>query len=216
MAMTGNFGMPLNYDDGWVGRYYVQKATMLGLSFMPTVAYKINDKWSVGAGFNAMYGIYKNQVAINNLNPLIGDGQLKMEDETWGWGANLGVLFEPDARTRFGLVWNSQVNLDFSAPLEFSNLGPVIQRALDSRGLLNSTLNVGIKVPQGVMLSGCAERATAWRCRAASDGSSGRSSDRFSSASTTWKIRRASRKASITRIRGTSPRERSTAIRNRG
>jgi long-chain fatty acid transport protein len=130
---------------------------MLGLSFMPTVAYKINDKWSVGAGLNAMYGIYKNQVAINNLNPLIGDGQLKMEDETWGWGANLGVLFEPDARTRFGLVWNSQVNLDFSAPLEFSNLGPVIRHALDSRGLLNSTLNVGITVPQGVMLSGYAE-----------------------------------------------------------
>ena len=69
MALTGNFGMPLNYDDDWVGRYYVQKATMLGLSFMPTVAYKVSDKVSVGAGLNAMYGIYKNQVAINNLNP---------------------------------------------------------------------------------------------------------------------------------------------------
>ncbi len=44
MALTGNFGMPLNYDDGWVGRYYVQKATLLGLSFMPTVAYKVSDK----------------------------------------------------------------------------------------------------------------------------------------------------------------------------
>ena len=31
-AMTGNFGAPLNYDDNWVGRYYVQEATMLGMS----------------------------------------------------------------------------------------------------------------------------------------------------------------------------------------
>jgi long-chain fatty acid transport protein len=162
MAMTGNFGMPLNYDDGWVGRYYVQKATMLGLSLLPTVAYKVSDKVSVGAGLNAMYGIYKNQVAINNVNPLYGDGQLKMKDQTWGWGANVGVLFEPDARTRFGLVWNSQINLDFHAPLEFSNLAPGLQHVLGERGLLDAALNVGIKVPQGVMLSAYAETSDRW------------------------------------------------------
>jgi len=162
MALTGNFGMPLNYDEGWVGRYYVQEATMLGLSVMPTVAYKLSDKVSVGAGLNAMYGIYKNQVAINNVNPAYGDGQLKMQDETWGWGANVGVLFEPDARTRFGLVWNSQINLDFSSPLEFSNLAPGIQHALNERGLLDASANVGLKVPQGVMLSAYAQTSDRW------------------------------------------------------
>ena len=162
MALTGNFGMPLNYDDDWVGRYYVQTATMLGLSFMPTVAYKVSDKVSVGAGLNAMYGIYKNQVAINNVNPVYGDGQLKMKDQTWGWGANVGVLFEPDARTRFGLVWNSQINLDFRAPLEFSNLAPGLQKVLGDRGLLDAALNVGIKVPQGVMLSAYTQTSDRW------------------------------------------------------
>ena len=162
LALTGNFGMPLNYDDGWVGRYYVQEATMIGLSFMPTVAYKVSDKVSVGAGLNAMYGTYKNQVAINNVNPVYGDGQLKMKDETWGWGANVGVLFEPDARTRFGLVWNSQIDLDFRSPLEFSNLAPGLQQVLNDRGLLDASLNVGIKVPQGVMLSAYVETSDRW------------------------------------------------------
>jgi long-chain fatty acid transport protein len=162
MALTGNFGMPLNYDDGWVGRYYVQKATMLGLSFMPTVAYKVSNNVSVGAGLNAMYGIYKNQVAINNVNPAYGDGQLKMEDQTWGWGANVGVLYEPDPRTRFGLVWNSQINLDFKSPLEFSNLAPGLQKLLSDRGLLDASMKVGIKVPQGVMLSAYAETSDRW------------------------------------------------------
>jgi long-chain fatty acid transport protein len=162
MALTGNFGMPLNYDDDWAGRYYVQQATMLGLSFMPSVAYKVSDTLSVGAALNAMYGIYKNQVAINNLNPLYGDGRLKMTDETWGWGANVGVLFAPDARTRFGLVWNSQVNLDFNAPLEFSNLAPGLQKVLGDRGLLGASMKVGIKVPQGVMLSAYAETSDRW------------------------------------------------------
>ena len=152
-AATGNFGMPLNYDEDWVGRYYVQKATLLGLSFLPSVAYKVNDKVSVGVALNAMYGIFKNQVAINNLLPNFGDGQLKLEDEAWGFGANVGVLYQPDARTRWGLVWSSQVNLDFESGLEWSNLAPGLRTVLGNRGLLNASLGVGIKVPQGVMLS---------------------------------------------------------------
>jgi long-chain fatty acid transport protein len=162
IAMTGNFGMPLNYDDNWAGRYYVQKATMLGMSLLPTAAYKVSDTLSVGAGLNAMYGIYKNQVAVNNINPLYGDGQLRLKDETWGWGGNVGVLFEPDAHTRFGLVWNSQINLDFSAPLQYSNLAPGTEQALKRLGLLDAGLSVGIKVPQGVMLSAYAETSERW------------------------------------------------------
>ena len=162
MAFTGNFGMGLNYDDGWVGRYYVQKATTMGISLMPSLAYKVSDKVSLGASLNAMYGLYKNQVAVNNLDPAFGDGQLKMQDETWGWGANVGLLVQPDARTRVGLVWNSQVNLDFNAPLEFSNLAPGIRNILSDRGLLSASVKVGMKVPQGVMLSGYAETSDRW------------------------------------------------------
>lgn len=152
-AMTGNFGMPLTYDDNWAGRYYVQQATLIGLSFLPSIAWKVNDKLSVGATLNAMYGIYRNQVAINNLNPSFGDGKLRMEDEVWGWGVNLGLLYQFDAKTRVGLVWNSQVDLDFNAPLEWTNLAPGLSALLKSRGLQDASLGVGIKVPQGVMAS---------------------------------------------------------------
>jgi long-chain fatty acid transport protein len=151
VAMTGNFGAALNYDDNWVGRYYVQETTLVGLSFLPSIAYKVTDKLSLGGSLNAMYGKYKNQVAINNVNPLFGDGQLKLDDNTWGWGANLGLLYEIDAGTRLGLTWSSQVNLDFSGPAQFSGLAPGLATVLNNRGLLNSNIKVGIKVPQQVM-----------------------------------------------------------------
>jgi long-chain fatty acid transport protein len=150
-AMTGNFGAPLSYDDNWVGRYYVQKATMLGISLLPSIAYKVTDKLSLGASVNAMYGIYKNQVAINNPFPSYGDGKLKMDDNTWGWGGNLGLLYEIDAGTRLGLTWSSQVNLDFKGSMQFSGLAPGLATLLADRGLLSSQLKVGIKVPQQVM-----------------------------------------------------------------
>ena len=40
-ALTGNFGAPLKYDNDWVGRYYVQETTLLGISLLPSMAYKV-------------------------------------------------------------------------------------------------------------------------------------------------------------------------------
>ncbi len=66
-------------------------------------------------------------------------------------GVNLGLLYELDARTRLGLTYNSQVNLDFKATPEFSDLAPGLNALLNARGLLNASVDLGIKVPQGVM-----------------------------------------------------------------
>ena len=152
-ALAGNFGAPLTYDNNWAGRYYVQSTTMLGVSLLPSIAFKVNDRLSLGVGLNAMYGMYTNQVAINNVAPIFGDGRLKLDDRTWGWGVNLGLLYEVDEGTRVGLTWNSQVNLDFKGPAHFSNLSPTVATALNTAGLLNSTIKVGVKVPQQVMAS---------------------------------------------------------------
>jgi long-chain fatty acid transport protein len=110
-----------------------------------------------------MRGIYKNQVAINIPDALRPggfvpirrsetDAQLNLDDTTWGWGATLGLLYEFSAGTRIGFTWISQVNLDFSGPAEFSNLGQ-LGTTLQNRGLLNANISVDIKVPQQLMLS---------------------------------------------------------------
>lgn len=161
-AVTGNFGAALNYDDDWVGRYYVQETTMLGVSFLPSIAYKVTDKLSLGASLNAMYGYYKNEVAINNVRPAFGDGRLKLDDHEWGWGVNLGVLYEINRDIRLGFTWNSQVDLDFSGPGEFSDLAPGLSALLNHRGLLNADIDVGINVPQQAMGSIFAQVNDRW------------------------------------------------------
>lgn len=153
LAMTGNFGASMSYNDDWVGRYYVKEATLIGISFTPAIAYKVTRKLSIGGGFNAMYGKYKNTVAINNNLPRYGDGQLKMDDNSWGWGVNLGLMYEFTEGTRLGLTWNSQIDLDFGSQAEFSGLAPGVETLLTQRGLINSSINVGITVPQQAMAS---------------------------------------------------------------
>src|SRR5262249_20883189 len=111
-AATSYFGLAEKYNDNWVGRYYVQEGTMLGMSLLPTVSFKPTDWLSVGAGLNAMYGYFKTEVAVNNLEPAVGDGQMTLKDSAWGFGANVGVMVEPVKGTRIGVTYLSPVNLD--------------------------------------------------------------------------------------------------------
>ena len=150
-GLVGNFGLALEYNDGWAGRYYGNKAALLGVSLLPSIAYQVTDKLSVGASLNAMYGMTETKVKVNNITG--ADGSLKLKDETWGWGGNLGVMYQISPSTRLGLTYTSKVDLDFSANAEFSGLAPGLEALLNSRGLLNAQIDLGITVPQTAMAS---------------------------------------------------------------
>jgi long-chain fatty acid transport protein len=152
-SMAGNFGSVLDYNDGWAGRYRVQDADLLGISFVPSVAYRVNDKLSIGGGINAMYGMFDQKVAVNNALPSLGDGRLEIDDDTWGFGANVGVLYDVTPGTRVGLTYTSALDLDFRGRARFRDLGPGLETLLRSRGLLDAKVDLGATVPQQVMAS---------------------------------------------------------------
>jgi long-chain fatty acid transport protein len=151
LALTGNFGSVVKYDQGWVGRYRAQEGTLLGLSILPSAAWRVNEQLSVGASLNAMVAKLENKVAVNNI--IGSDGSLTLDDRAWGFGANLGLLYEVNRGTRFGVTYNSPVKLDFNAPPQWNDLGPGIRTLLASRGLLDANVDLGVTVPQGVNAS---------------------------------------------------------------
>jgi len=160
VAVTGNFGSVVKYDSGWVGRYRAQEGTLLGVSILPSAAWRVNENLSVGASLNAMYGKLKNEVAVNNI---IGpDGSLALDDNTWGFGANAGLLYEIDRGTRLGITYTSPVNLDFRAQTQWNGLGTGIRALLASRGLLDANVDLGVTVPQGVNASVYRELDPRW------------------------------------------------------
>ena len=150
LAATGFFGLALDYQDDWVGRYYEQEATLQAMMIQPAVAWKVSDQLSIGAGVAVQYGILDEKVAVNNVEPEIGDGELKVEDEDWTVQFNFGVLCEPVKGTRLGLTYLSAADLDFSDKVKFSGLGPGLGELLGSGG---QTLDLGMTMPQAVMFS---------------------------------------------------------------
>lgn len=162
MGSLGYFGSDLVYNHGWVGRYYVQKTLMEGISFVPAAAYKLNEQWSIGAGANVMYGFFRQRSAVRNFRDNIADGYFTMRDYRFGCGGVFGILYEPCCHTRFGIQYLTPVKIDFRAKPKFSNLGPILEDVLTDLGVIGSTIKVNINVPQSVMLSAFHDITDCW------------------------------------------------------
>ncbi len=162
VGFVSNFGLALAYDDGWAGRYYAQEATLIGVTVVPSVAYRLSDTVSIGLGLEAMYGIFNLTTAVPNLDPRLADASLEFNSSTWGFAARLGVLVEPSPATRFGFTYNSQTSLDFADTPAFEGLGPLMEAALQQVGLLDTQLDMSMKAPQGVMASFYHETSDTW------------------------------------------------------
>lgn len=154
-GMYGNFGLALDYDDDWAGRYFTQESAIIGVSFQPTYAYKITDDLSVGLGPRFMLGYFRTEVAVNNNVLGLGnaeDGQLRYKDTDWGTGANVGVLYNLNERTKLGLAWTSKIKLKFEDKPELKKItNPLLRLALNR--LDADQLNVDMSVPQTVTTS---------------------------------------------------------------
>jgi long-chain fatty acid transport protein len=145
------FGGLLEYGNGWAGRYYNEKTKLLTLGAGINGAYKITDWLSIGGGPFVLYGDLEQRVALNNV---VGqDGRLKFEDDEFGVGGMAGVMLEPIKGTRFGVTYVSPVKLDFKDRPSTNNLGPGFQALQNNRGLFTRKVDLGLTVPQQVMVS---------------------------------------------------------------
>ena len=141
-SAVGYFGLGLDYEDGWVGRYYVQEIKLQAVGVQPAVAYRVTDWLSFGAGVVALYGVFDERAAVNNIGPNESDGKLEIEDDDLTYQVNLGVLVEPRKGTRFGLTFLSEGDLEFKDRPDFSNMGPALQALLRANGVLNAEIEV--------------------------------------------------------------------------
>jgi long-chain fatty acid transport protein len=162
VSTVGYFGLGLEYENDWVGRYYVQEVKLQALGVQPALAYRATDWLSLGVGVVALYGVLEEKAAVNNIGPNQPDGKLKIEDSDWTYQVNLGVLVEPRKGTRFGLTYLSEGDLEFKDKPNFSNLGPGMKAALGANGLLDAKVKIDFTMPQALMFSGYHELNNHW------------------------------------------------------
>jgi long-chain fatty acid transport protein len=110
----------LDYDNAWAGRYYVQNVSIFTLTANPTIAYRVNDWLSIAGGATFIYGKLEQDVAVL---PPTGMGEIEIDGDDVDAGFNLGALFELSERTRLGIVYFSQLDLNLSGDIDISPIG---------------------------------------------------------------------------------------------
>lgn len=134
----------------WIGRYFIKEYELIYLSAFPSLATKLTDKLSVAGSLAITYSSYTQVKAVPNVDDPLQDGRLDIEADGFTVGFSLSGLYEFSDRTRFGLVYRSELDPSLEGNAEFSGLTPTTEAILDAAGLLNATVDVKSRTPQAV------------------------------------------------------------------
>ena len=160
LATDSDFGLSGNYGKPWAGRYYVTQESLITGKANPSIAYRVNDWLSVGAGFSFSVGRLLFQSKVNNVLPRTPDGGLALESWDEAFGGNAGVLLTPIKNLRVGLTYQSPIDYKFGFRPHVTNLGPLLSRLRTRIG--GTKINIPMEVPQQVMLSGLYDVTSYW------------------------------------------------------
>ena len=87
LTINSLYGGGVDYDDDWVGRTLVTESTLAIVNIEPAVAYKIDDRWSIGGSLNILYAKFDLEFRAAALR---GAPTIKVEDaDDWNLGYTL-------------------------------------------------------------------------------------------------------------------------------
>jgi long-chain fatty acid transport protein len=149
IAITAPFGMGNEYDSTWAGRYVGIKTQAFTVDINPSVAYRLSDSVSIGAGISAQYFKFDMTSALPQFvifGPATPDALYRFRGDDWAAGFNVGVLWAPTTTTRIGLTYRSKIDHQLKGSLEFTGALPVL-------GLTSGAASAGVRLPATAGLS---------------------------------------------------------------
>jgi len=145
-SVTSNYGLATEFNNNFAAGSIGGKTDLETLNLNLSGAYRLNNNWSFGLGFDAVYARAKIERYAGDLPEQVDfatGGALGLSDliprdtqiahlkgDEWGFGWNAGILYELDKNNRWGLTYRSEVKVDFDGdyksnlPLAVNVLGP--------------------------------------------------------------------------------------------
>jgi len=121
-------GGAMNYGDDFVGRYGASKVALAAMGGSPSIAYKVNDRLSLGGGVSIIYTQFEQTIAINQNALLPGpgtlpDGKVKFDNMTdLGYQPFLGLTYYLSDSLMLGVVYRAEMDVNLEGDLNFRSL----------------------------------------------------------------------------------------------
>jgi long-chain fatty acid transport protein len=146
VGVDSPFGLKTDYEQGWVGRYHALKSALTTIGVNPSLAYRVTDGLSVGAGFSVLYSDVELSRAIDACalagRPGLCDARSTVTGDDVSLGFNFGLLYELSPDTRLGFAYRTWKNpeLEGEGEFVFHPLTPApLRAAMVARGLVDGT-----------------------------------------------------------------------------
>jgi long-chain fatty acid transport protein len=188
------YGTKLDYDNNWSGRYALTNIKLESIALNPSVGFKLNEQHSFGFGVTAQFmkaklgqgvdvpgsiaaltGTPQSAALLKAIvtaggNPAalatVKDGHGDMNGDDWGFGWNVGYLFQLDQNTRFGLSYRSSIKheLKGDAVWDFNvTSDQVVNKIIAANsGKANSAALVELRSPETFSINGFHQIDSQW------------------------------------------------------
>jgi long-chain fatty acid transport protein len=146
LGINAPFGLKLVYDDGWIGRFQALHSEIKTLNVNPSLAMRVNDRLSIGAGFSYQRlqaeltnAVNYSAVVAQGVQQLVAQGQLpaaaapgiiaanagleggaRVRGDDSNWGFNVGVLYDASDTTRIGVSYRSTIDYNVRGTVTFT------------------------------------------------------------------------------------------------
>jgi long-chain fatty acid transport protein len=101
------FGNTNKWDYDWNGSNLIKEISLSAIFIQPTVSYKINDKFGIGAGLDIVLGNVDLTKGI--ADPV--NGQVNLKGKATALGFNIGAFIKPTEKLNVGIDYRSKVNM---------------------------------------------------------------------------------------------------------
>lgn len=163
LGLTVPYGMGTEFDENWDGKDRGTESMILTFDINPNLAWKVNEKLSVGGGVSLQYAkaeLGSGRIVSENGHTINSN----VKGDSWAWGWNVGVMFQPVETVRLGLAYRSHIAHNADGHTTLSNVPNALLNP-DAHGVSNlrSDMEVRIKTPDTVTLSATWEATDALR-----------------------------------------------------
>lgn len=158
LGLTVPYGMGTEFGEGWEGRERGTESMILTFDINPNLAWKVNEKLSVGGGVSLQYAkaeLGSGRIVGHTINS-------NVKGDSWAWGWNVGVMFQPVETVRLGLAYRSNISHNADGHTTLNNVPVKTDNGLVLTNI-RSDMEVRIKTPDTITFSATWEATDALR-----------------------------------------------------
>ncbi|TBR38302.1 aromatic hydrocarbon degradation protein [Marinomonas agarivorans] len=150
VAYNTPFGFSTEYDSNWAGQIHGTKTRLVDSVLSFSLAHQMNERLSVGASVQYHSAEVELDSSIVRAKSTTFDFDGEITADATAVGYSIGVLFEPQAGTRLGVGYRSEVEFDFEGEVEYS---AAALASLGSFGIVNADVSDNITLPSMLTFS---------------------------------------------------------------